>query len=344
MAESEQSNLLRRKLGRAAAPGARPELAVLRAAARAAHSTAGLRIEMLEAGETLCAGITDVVAAISDAMLVVACRAPDGAEGFIALSSEMAQSLIEKATTGKLSDRAPKPRSASSIDMLLCRDFLVRFMETWREITQDGPEQDWLAGYAPKPEAAEVALMEIQCRDVAYRQFTVALRLDDMRMASMSAVFPADRHAPMAEAEAHSAPPEPDWGALWQEAVMDSPAELDAVFARLDIPLHQVQNWRVGSVLEIPATAMERVALGRRGGAPVAHGRLGQLRGRRAVRLNALSREGAEVPRIEAEAMAEGAIPPRSDQPADAPDPGAPLDNMPDVNAIAPPEHSQEPG
>jgi flagellar motor switch protein FliM len=269
-----------------------PELAVMRAAARAAYSTSGLKVEMCSAIETDLDGIAPLVDAMHDAMLVVPFVAPDEAEGFVALSQDFAQSLIEKATTGRLAGLPIEARRASSIDLLLCRDFLHRFLETWREIAQGSPQLDWLEGYAPQDRAMDLDLMGLNCRDMAYRMFTVALRLDDKRDAALLVAFPKDRH-PRREIETN--PPKDasgGWGAIWRDAVLDTTADLDAVLARLSVPLSTVRAWRIGDRLDIPAAALSGVTLGRRGGAIVASARLGQAQGYRALCLNTLRGNG----------------------------------------------------
>lgn len=295
MTGADQSSLLRRKMGGAgrdagARTGVPGEIAVMRACARAAYTAAGLKVEMRETSVDTLDGIAPLAGRLATAMLVVPFTAPDGVEGYVALSQEFAQSLIEKATTGRLSKLPLEPRRASSIDLLLCRDFLLRFLENWREIASGSPDADWLDGYAPRDTAVDVDLMVLNSRDIAYRAFTVKLRFDDTRDAVIEAAFPAERRA---RAEVQACPPpegRDDWGALWRDAVLDSQAELDAVLHRLTLPLRDVRGWSPGDLVELPASALGTVMLGRRGGAVVATARLGQARGSRALRLNALTR------------------------------------------------------
>ncbi|WP_425090174.1 FliM/FliN family flagellar motor switch protein [Tropicimonas sp. S265A] len=298
MAGSDQSSLLRRKMGRQPAPaapkgGVLPEVAVMRAAARGAYTASGLKVAMLESSVHEFDGITPLTEAMAEAMLVVPFTAPDGAEGYVALSQDFAQSLIEKATTGKLARQPVEPRRASSIDLLLCRDFLGRFLETWREISQGTDLLDWLEGYEQQDRAVDVDLMTLNSRDAPYRMFRVKVQLDEQRDAEIMAAFPSERHATRQVEATTPTDPGTDWGEVWRDAVLDTHAALDAVLVRTPVPLKEVKSWQAGDILDIPSAALGAVTLGRRGGAVVATARLGQAQGHRALRLNALTKGGS---------------------------------------------------
>lgn len=298
MTGTDHASLLRRKLGAQPEPekvkgAARPELDAMRAAARAAHTAAGLKVEMRGASSEVLGGLSEVIEAIQNSMLIVPFAAPDDVEGYVALSHEFAQSLIEKATTGSLSKLPLEPRRASSIDMLLCRDFLGRFLETWREISEGKTTLQWLSGYAAQAAPVDVDLMVLNSRDVPYKLFRIEVRLDTQRDAQLLTAFPVDRFP---KQEIQAAPPtnaEVDWGKLWQEAVMDTNAELDAVLVKFPLPLADIKQWSPGQLVSIPRNSLSTVSLGRRNGAVVASARLGQAQGFRALRLNALTKDAA---------------------------------------------------
>lgn len=323
MAASDHADLIRRKVqgaGTQANRGiaARPELDALRAAARAAYSSAGLKVDMRGSSAEDLADLSALIVALEGAMLIVPCRANDGAEGYIGLSHEFAQALIEKATTGALSALPLEPRHPSSIDMLLCRDFLCRFMDSLQEISEGKETADWISGYHPQETPVDTGLMALHTRDVPYQLFRVEVRLEDTRDAQLLTAFPVDRHPKPPSQGSVAEGANANWGKIWRDTVMDTHAALDAVLVQLPVPLKDIQRWTPDDVLEVPADALSNVTLGRRGGSVVATARLGQAHGHRALRLSAMSTQ------TEGDALPAQTTPPAAKPEFETPDSAAP--------------------
>ncbi len=81
--------------------------------------------------------------------------------------------------------------------------------------------------------------------------------------------------------------------------VAEVPAQIDAVLARISLPLDRVLNFAEGEVLELPLAGLDMITLRGIDGARVGGGRLGQNRGMRAVRLNevvsSIGRQNADI-------------------------------------------------
>jgi flagellar motor switch protein FliM len=65
----------------------------------------------------------------------------------------------------------------------------------------------------------------------------------------------------------------------------DAPAQIDAVLARMSLPLDRILNLSVGELLELPLAGLDMITLRGIDGVRVGGGKLGQNRGMRAVRL-----------------------------------------------------------
>lgn len=76
---------------------------------------------------------------------------------------------------------------------------------------------------------------------------------------------------------------------------MQVEAQLEAVIARVKLPLGQVTSLREGDLLPLPLAALDRVGLDSSSGQTVGQGRLGQNRGMRAVRLGEIELLRREV-------------------------------------------------
>ena len=81
------------------------------------------------------------------------------------------------------------------------------------------------------------------------------------------------------------AAPHRDWQDSFREAVRNAPAELDAVLCRLELSLATAEALRIGQVLALPGVTVTSVQMEGPGGARMMSARLGQMAGRRAVRL-----------------------------------------------------------
>jgi len=75
------------------------------------------------------------------------------------------------------------------------------------------------------------------------------------------------------------------WRAAFRASVLESNAALEAELWRGALPLTVVQGLKPGARLPLPADCLGAVTLRPRGRPPVATGRLGQLRGQRALKL-----------------------------------------------------------
>ena len=73
------------------------------------------------------------------------------------------------------------------------------------------------------------------------------------------------------------------------DRVNGAQSRLEAVLARLRMPLADIMNLKAGMVLALPQAGLDRISLEGCDGRLVAEGRLGQNRGMRAVRLNEMA-------------------------------------------------------
>ncbi|URF48076.1 FliM/FliN family flagellar motor switch protein [Dinoroseobacter shibae] len=296
MSVPDQSALLRRKMesspaaqGGSAAPVS-PEMASLRAVARAGFIAAGLKIAAPSVQVVDTDGVAGLAEQMADVALLIPCNAPDGAEGFAALSSGGMTGLVEKTTTGRISPGEPEPRDASSIDQLLCRGFIERFFEAWGELLAGTSHEAWLAGYAPTDGMMQPDVLSVSAPDIPYRLYLITAQFDGLREVAFSVALPVSRPRPADLVETGDAARSTgEWAKDWRAAVLESPAELDAVLCKLELSLDEVRRWAPGDRVSIPASALSSVSLGRRNGPSVATARLGQARGVRALRLNEIT-------------------------------------------------------
>lgn len=258
--------------------------------ARAGFIAAGLKVAEPVIETVELDGIGALAELVGEAALLIPCAAPDGAEGFVALSHGGMTGLVEKTTTGRIAQSEPDPRPASSIDHLLCRGFVERYFEAWSELLSGTSHEAWVGGYAPAEMMIQPDVLSVSAPDIAYRAFVVRARFDGLRDAAFWVALPQNR--PRAQQQVEPTEGERsvgEWAKDWREAVLESPAELDAVLCKLELSLDEVRRWAPGDRVPVPLSALSSVTLGRRNGPAVATARLGQARGVRALRLNEIT-------------------------------------------------------
>ena len=76
-----------------------------------------------------------------------------------------------------------------------------------------------------------------------------------------------------------------DWAAEFRETVMASPAMLDVILHRMDLPLSRITGFSVGQMIPLTGCSVGAVRIEDPEGVVVARGRLGQKGGHIAVRI-----------------------------------------------------------
>ena len=92
---------------------------------------------------------------------------------------------------------------------------------------------------------------------------------------------------------AQAKPQRRGWSDALRASVQEAEADLDAVLARMKLPISKIEGFAVGQVVALAGTTVGSVRLIGPGDEEVATARLGQVAGKRAVRI--------EVPRVEME-------------------------------------------
>lgn len=284
-----------------------PEAACVRAVARAGFIAAGLKVAEAKVEVRDLDGVAALSDLLAEAAMLIPCRAPDGAEGFLALSSAGLTALVEKTTTGRIASAESEERAASTIDRLLCHAFLERFLEAWRDLVSGTAAEAWLAGYALEDRMLAPDVLGMSATDLPYRVHDVTAMFDAVRPVRFWVAMPQTRPRLKGSGDGpDGARAVGDWAKDWRAAVLESPAELEAVLCRLELSLDEVRRWEPGDRVSIPATALSTVSLGRRNGPCVATARLGQARGVRALRLNEITTQ--RTPRATAPSVSPPAI------------------------------------
>lgn len=225
--------------------------------------------------------------------------------GLIAFTPTLTDALVEVQTIGRVDGPARPSRRPTRIDAALAQPFARAVLDGLGPLLPPGGDEPVPGALRAGSFIAGPDSLSLILTARRYLRLDLELRLaDGARLADLALILPVT-DAPLAEAAAVS-DPEAGWKQALDAVTRDAPVRLEAVLAPMKIPLSRLLALKVGDLVPLDPGALGCVVLhggssgitlrGRkrlpRGAAMV--GRLGQLNGRRAVKIAALPGETAE--------------------------------------------------
>lgn len=298
MAEQDEP-ILRRKLAPAGGDGPSGDLgteALRRALARAARR--GLRCAAIPtAAELASAELAAVLADLPAGGLVLTLEDAAGAPcGVIALDPGLAATLVETEVTGRVPAGGAGPRPPTDLDAAILGGYAAALLDEIAAATGRAEDAALRAGGF----CAEPGTLGDRMPPGACRRLVATLKPGDAAGAGTLTVCLPAAVDPAAAARAGGDAPERRLG----DAVTTAPLALEAVAHRFHMSLDKLAALGPGDRIDLPAGAIDAIALEAPGRAGVFAGRLGQLRGFRAVKIGAPGRRHASPPTPETDAPA----------------------------------------
>ncbi|MCC5984047.1 MAG: FliM/FliN family flagellar motor switch protein [Rhodobacteraceae bacterium] len=281
-------------------PGALLRLAL----GRAARATVGLALAC-DPVRHVPASLTEVLERAEPGMLLAITENADGAPGIVMLDAVPALGMIESQLLGAVPG-AVSARRLTRTDVALVAPLLDAALREWDALM--APQRAWaaLAGFRVVSFLDDPRPMALILDDGAYALLETRVSLGEgtcagrwvmaMPMPAAPAADAATRHVGtgLQQAAPVSGGAGTDWRDRLRSTVSGCPIALDAVLARVRLPLHAALDLKPGMVVELPLSVLEAVQVEAAQGAQVATARLGQTRGMRALRLTMDPREGAD--------------------------------------------------
>ena len=241
------------------------------ALARAGQGIAGLDADVADASQRMATG-AELAAMLPDHALIAALAQGDApAGGAMVLSPPVLAALVEVLTTGALGRHPVEPRRPTRTDAAMVADFVDAVLAP---LSGDAP---WRFT-AQLPDRRPLAVM---LGDAPLVLWQADLRLGGGRREGT--VWLALPPAPDSPAGGGAeAPPE----AFDLAARLDgAEVRMDAVLARPALPLSQLMALQAGDTLPLQGATLDSVRLTGVDSRLIGEGRLGQVRGMRALRL-----------------------------------------------------------
>ena len=218
----------------------------------------------------------------SDGGLLVLLDGPKGARGAVRLDDAMLSALIEVQTTGRVTGRPPGGRAVTRTDAAIAAPLIDATLErVGAQLCEETPDH-WATGYRFGVMMEDARGMSLALSAAAFHVFRMTVELGEGAFpASIVFLLPI----PVAPPPRAAGPGEDKVQRTLEQSAMNAPVCLDAVLARVTVPLTQLCGLAPGDVLPFQMDRPLQIRLETSQKHVVALGRLGQMNGMRAVRL-----------------------------------------------------------
>lgn len=270
-----------------------PDLAIARALARAAQRVLDLQMDAHDTTLHEDLSLAELLDMQEERALLVILEGPGGGLGLFAIGPEVLDAILQKQTTGAVHAESESGRHPTRTDAAMSAPLLERILIEFEIAMSGRSEPAWWAGYRYASFLAEPRSLGLLLEDAGYHALGFAADVaDGLRRGRMLLVLPARAAAERGrlsngdtESACDTAPAPPDTAPPLSELVMQSGARFEAVLCRVNLSMGAVTRLKIGDVVELPSAHLDGVVLDAPGARALAGGRLGQSRGRRAVRL-----------------------------------------------------------
>ena len=276
--------------------------AVRLALARAAQTSTGMKLTVGSVAEQILP-LDPLLDEHDDDLLLMALTRDGAICGLIACDAGLVSAAIEVMTTGKIGATAPDTGRVTRTEGTLVQPLLRAMLDELEETTARTALDGWtrLVGLGQRFENCRAAGFALS--DRSYRLMRMSLDCGaPERQGTLMLALPVQAAAqplmPVAAAD-----PVVDWQGQFRATVLAAPARLDAVLHRMKVPLATMTALEVGQCLPLTGCTVGMVRLVDPAGRTVARGRLGQIAGQIAVRIQA---EADVIPMTEMSGQGDG--------------------------------------
>ena len=270
--------------------------------------------------------LAEIIELVPPRALIAVLDGPQEGLGIIALAPQVMAAFIEAQTIGKVKSTDLVARKTTRTDAAMVAgviDFALQGLETG---LAEEADLIWAGGFRYASFLDDPRPLGLLMEDVGYKVLRAEVDLaGGARKGEILLALPADGRGivPQTKGDDTAAP---DTTHVFHAALADrvngAHARIEAVLARLTLPLAQVLHLKEGMVLPLPQATLTQISLEGFDGRRVGEGKLGQNRGMRAVRLNDT---------LDAAHPAEDRIRPSDDLTASDHDPGFPAMDLGDM-------------
>ncbi len=233
--------------------------------------------------------LTEVLELPPERALIFMLEGPEDGLGLLILSAEVYSALIEVLTMGRVGSHVADVRKPTRTDAAMLSPLADLAMANLEETLSEDDDLVWTSGFRFASFIEEARPLGLLLEEMPFRVLTAQMSLAlGARSGEMLLILPAEGRGRKPRAKANAIPDavaRPAFAAAMAAQVHEADCVLDAVVARLSMPLAATMRLCVDMILPLPQAALDQISFEGLDGRRVAVGRLGQNRGMRAVRL-----------------------------------------------------------
>lgn len=235
--------------------------------------------------------LAEIIELVPSRALIAVLDGPREGLGIIALDPQIMAGIIEAQTIGKVKSTDLVARKTTRTDAAMVAGVIDTALQGLEVGLVEEADLIWAGGFRYASFLDDPRPLGLLMEDVAYKVLRAEVDLaGGARRGEILLALPADGRGMVPQMK-HDDQASPDTTHLFHTALADrvngAQARIDAVLARLTLPLAQVLQLTEGMVLALPQATLNQISLEGFDGRRVGEGKLGQNRGMRAVRLNA---------------------------------------------------------
>ena len=266
------------------------------ALARAARDAARVGLEVSQL-TIVRLSMVELLELLPDRALIAVLEGPGQTMGLMVVGPDVLAGLVEAQTLGRVSTRPALPRRPTRTDAAMVAGMVDLALRGLEDGLSDDPDLIWAGGFRYASFLEDARPLALLLEDEGYRMIGAEVALGGgLKAGSILLAMPAKGRG---QAPVRVRVAEPDPGPAFEEALTEvvsaSDAVLDAVLARVTLPISVLMALQVGEVLTLPQAGLDRITLEGIDGARVLLCKLGQNRGMRAVRLSPVAMAGSGV-------------------------------------------------
>ncbi len=256
--------------------------------------------------------LAELTELLPDHAMLAVLEGPGDALGLLAMSPAILSGLIEVQTMGRVLAQPPIPRKPTRTDAVMVAPVIERALGALDDALSDEADLVWAGGFRYASFLDDPRPLALLLEDRAYRVLTAHVSLSGgAKSGEVILALPADGrgHRPRRDTtladDAHAVQA---FTHAMNEVVLSVPCLLEAVLARVTLPLGAVLGLQPGTIVPLPKNALSGIRLEGLDGLPLAEARLGQNSGMRALRLSGEMRVPSPLPQDRAPRTTEMAL------------------------------------
>jgi flagellar motor switch protein FliM len=232
--------------------------------------------------------LAELAELVPDRAMIAVLEGPAEGLGAIVLTQPILGGFIEAQTIGRIRAQAVPPRKPTRTDAAMVAEVIDAALSGMEAALADEADLVWAGGFRYASFLDEARTLNLLLEDVPLRLIRAEVSLSGgLRNGEILLALPAEGRGQRPALS--SEPALPDHGPVFAqdlaERVNGASARVEAVLARLTMPLAHVMALTEGMILPLQDAALDNISLEGLDGRRVAEGKLGQNRGMRAIRL-----------------------------------------------------------